>query len=606
MTKEKALEIFAADFMGSSDLKVVEAIKSITRIIMLENKDTLFNENEKADYFYYVVSGNIKLSKISHDGKEIIIRIVHNNEIFAEAVLYGRNTYPVNSTAINKTYLLAINVSGFKELCFTNQEFILKLFVTMSHQLRYFVDMVNDLTSADTTARLLKYLCNLKEKFPNWQFVALDTNVDWSYAVERESVCGKSYIQTSNEEFMDRTCNNEYGWDSSWKNGSQKAVAYYMDPRNFLSERYIFQFEYLKYSTNLANIYPTSIKIILQGAEFYKYHLNLNNDLSLIFNDVGKIVDTNPVFLAARTLQELGASTTLYNLYSGVYPGFEGYYNFYNYGVSDECATENGVTYCGLKYAKDNNWYGLTEAIKGGANFISSSYINKGQYTTYLQKFNVVPTSASNQFIHQFQTNLAAPSSESSSTYKSYSESNLLNESFVFYIPVYTGMDATINNSSGGATGEKPESNLSDLAINTIVTSSGYKYKNGYILGIAVDNDISTVKGVLESVAGYDNVYIMDKNGNKITSGKVATGMKVKITNKTGSETLQIVIKGDTSGDGIINALDLLQVQKYILGTYTLSGVYKEAGDTSEDGAINALDLLQVQKDILGTYEIVQ
>lgn len=164
MTKEKALEIFAADFMGSSDLKVVEAIKSITRIIILENKDTLFNENEKADYFYYVVSGNIKLSKISHDGKEIIIRIVHNNEIFAEAVLYGRNTYPVNSTAINKTYLLAINVSGFKELCFTNQEFILKLFVTMSQQLRYFVDMINDLTSADTTSRLLKYLYNLKEK----------------------------------------------------------------------------------------------------------------------------------------------------------------------------------------------------------------------------------------------------------------------------------------------------------------------------------------------------------------------------------------------------------------------------------------------------------
>lgn len=167
MTKEKALEIFAADFMGSSDLKVVEAIKPITRIIMLENKDTLFNENEKADYFYYVVSGNIKLSKISHDGKEIIIRIVHNNEIFAEAVLYGRNTYPVNSTAINKTYLLAINISGFKELCYTNQEFILKLFVTMSHQLRYFVDMINDLTSADTTSRLLKYLYNLKEKTGN-------------------------------------------------------------------------------------------------------------------------------------------------------------------------------------------------------------------------------------------------------------------------------------------------------------------------------------------------------------------------------------------------------------------------------------------------------
>lgn len=164
MTKEKALEIFTTDFMGTSDLKILEAVKPITRVVTLENKDTLFNENEKADFFYYVINGNIKLSKISHDGKEIIIRIVHNNEIFAEAVLYGRNTYPVNAAAINKTHLLAINVSGFKELCFTNQEFMLKLFIVMSHQLRYFVDMVNDLTSADTTSRLLKYLYNLKEK----------------------------------------------------------------------------------------------------------------------------------------------------------------------------------------------------------------------------------------------------------------------------------------------------------------------------------------------------------------------------------------------------------------------------------------------------------
>ncbi len=164
MTKEKALEIFASKFMGTSDLKIVEAVKPITKVVILENKDTLFNENEKADYFYYVISGNIKLSKINLDGKEMIIRIVHSNEIFAEAMLYGRNTYPVNAVSINKTYLLAISISGFKELCFTNQEFMLKLFITMSHQLRYFVDMVNDLTSADTTSRLLKYLYNLKEK----------------------------------------------------------------------------------------------------------------------------------------------------------------------------------------------------------------------------------------------------------------------------------------------------------------------------------------------------------------------------------------------------------------------------------------------------------
>ena len=449
-------------------------------------------------------------------------------------------------------------------------------------------------------------LCALKERHPNWQFVALQTGIDWSYAVERESSCGKSYVQTSNEEFMDRSCNNQYGWESSWKNASQKAVAYYMDPRNFLSDRFIFQFEYLKYSDSLASIYPNSIKVIISGAEFYKYHLSLNTDLANVFNDVGKEVNTNPIFLSARALQELGSSTSLYNLYSGIYPGFEGYYNFYNYGVSDDCATTNGATYCGLKYAKDNNWFGVYNSIKGGANFISSSYINKGQYTTYLQKFNVVPTSSSNQFIHQYQTNLVAPSSESASTYKSYDESNLLNEAFVFYIPVYNNMDSTINNSSGGATGGEPDSNLSSLPISTIVTSSGFKYQSGYITGIEVGSDVSTIKGVIESIAGYNNITIFDANNNIVSSGTVKTGMKIQIRNTTGSETLQVAIKGDTSGDGIINALDLLQVQKNILGTYSLNGVYAIAGDTSGDGTINALDLLQVQKNILGTYSIVQ
>ena len=67
---------------------------------------------------------------------------------------------------------------------------------------------------------------------------------------------------------------------------------------------------------------------------------------------------------------------------------------------------------------------------------------------------------------------------------------------------------------------------------------------------------------------------------------------------------MSIVVKGDTSGDGIINALDLLQVQKYILGNYDLANEYAQAGDTSGDGTVNALDLLQIQKYILGIYSL--
>ena len=449
-------------------------------------------------------------------------------------------------------------------------------------------------------------LCALKERHPNWQFVALQTGIDWSYAVERESSCGKSYIQTSNEEFMDSSCNNQYAWDSSWKNAHLTAVSYYMDPRNFLSESYIFQFEYLKYSSSLDNYYSSSVLGIIQNSNFYTYHLGLNNNLVDIITAVGKEVDVSPTFLAARIYQELGSGTSLYNLYSGRYEGYEDYYNFYNYGVNDSCATTNGTTYCGLSYAKNNGWKGVTTAIKGGASSISSSYINVGQYTTYLQKFNLIPTNMNQQFTHQFQTNIVAPSSESITSYKSYNEVGLLNQAFVFYIPVFTNMNATISNSNSGGTGEEPSTDPSTMDISTIVTSSGYKYQSGYMTGVEVGSDVSTVKGSLESVAGLNNIIVFDSSGNIINSGIVKTGMKIQINNAYGSETLQIAIKGDTSGDGVINVLDLLQVQKNILGVYNFSGVHKLAADTSGDGIINVLDLLQIQNNILCVSSIYE
>lgn len=164
MDLSKALKIFMDNFINSNDEQIYNNLKQITKIQVLNNKSILFIENQLAEYFYYVVDGNIKLSKLTENGKETIIRIVHNNEIFAEATLYGRKTYPVSAAAINKTYLLAISIKGFQELCSKNNAFVLKLFITMSHQLRYLVDMINDLSSTDTTKRLMKYLYALKEK----------------------------------------------------------------------------------------------------------------------------------------------------------------------------------------------------------------------------------------------------------------------------------------------------------------------------------------------------------------------------------------------------------------------------------------------------------
>lgn len=453
-------------------------------------------------------------------------------------------------------------------------------------------------------------LCSLKEKYPTWNFQPIKIDMDWSYVVERESECTKNYIYKGvyDKTFLDETCTATS--PGGYVAPSQTGVAYYMDPRNSFTEKYLFQFLDQSYDKLLEQNYPSAVETILSGAEFNNYHLNLGNNLKDIIIG-GSIDKASPIAIASKIRIELGVGTSLENLYKGVYDEYDNmyldYYNFFNFGVTDNCVATYGATYCGLNYAYKFGWKGVDAAIKGGINQFSGGYILKDQYTGYFQKFNVATKTEGALFGHQYMTNLAGAMSESGTAYNAYNKNNLLELNLTFKIPIFNKMDASIVNSGNGAVDngdDKPEP--STIPISTIVTSSGYRYTSKYISNIAVGTDVSTTKVTLESVGGNATVSILDASGNVKTSGIIATGDKITINNEENTETLEVVIKGDTSGDGVINALDLLQVQKNILGTYTLTGAYLEAADTSKDGMVNALDLLQIQKSILGTYEIEQ
>lgn len=453
-------------------------------------------------------------------------------------------------------------------------------------------------------------LCQLKEAHPNWVFKPIITGIDWATAVDRESACGVSYISSSVETNIDRSCKNPY--KNTWYPASSSAVAYYMDPRNWLSEKYIFQFEYLKYDSGLSTLYPDASRSIIKNAQFYQYHLGNGIDLGNVINEAcaKDTVNVSPIHISARILQELGNSDSKYNLYSGAYTGdnniYYNYFNFYNFGVTDSCATSYGTTYCGLNYALKNNWLGLSAAIEGGASQIASSYIAKGQYTLYLQRFNVVPTEQNKIFNHQYMTNVAAPSSEAKTTYNSYAAmgGDILNSAFVFYIPIYNNMDNANYSSSSGAQESETSGTLISSDVGTIIKSSGYKTNGNFMTGIQPYTNVQTVISSLESIVGTGNVIIKNQAGNQVTDSYLGTGYIIEIKTEAGTSSLTALLYGDTSGDGIINALDLLQVQKAILSTYSLEGVYASAGDTSRDGKVNALDLLQIQKYILGIYPI--
>ena len=452
-------------------------------------------------------------------------------------------------------------------------------------------------------------ICSLKEKNPTWTFQPVKIELNWDSVVEKESECGKNFISKTiyDDEFFDDTCNKTS--PGGYVAPSKIAIAYYMDPRNAFTEKYVFQFLDQSYDGNLKDNYPKAVETILTGTAFNEYHTSIGNSLKDLII-AGSIDKASPISIASKMRVELGVGTSLENLYKGIYGELEnlyyGYFNFFNFGVTDACVAKKGTTYCGLNYAYKSGWKGVDVAINGGIEQFSKGYIQKGQYTGYFQKFDV--NKLENIASHQYMTNVSGAMSESSTAFSAYEKNNLLDLNLIFKVPVFNNMNATITNSGSGAV-DNPEDNdskPSTIPISTIVTSSGYRYTSKYISNIAVGTEVKDVKSDLESVAGNATVNISDKDGNYVTSGIMKTGYKVSINNQSSTEVLEVIIKGDTSGDGEINALDLLQVVKYISGSYTLEGAYKEAADTSDDNEINALDVLQIVKNISGSYQIIQ
>ena len=91
------------------------------------------------------------------------------------------------------------------------------------------------------------------------------TNLDWNNVIQQESQFGKNLVPKTYSDNWKNTTPGQYNVevDSGWVDSSELAVKYAMDPRNFLNEVRIFQFETLSYNSSTNNI--NSIEKILYG-----------------------------------------------------------------------------------------------------------------------------------------------------------------------------------------------------------------------------------------------------------------------------------------------------------------------------------------------------
>lgn len=282
---------------------------------------------------------------------------------------------------------------------------------------------------------------NLKEKHPNWTFTLFYTKLDWDEVIENEGhkdnvKYPSNLIPDSSEYPEDWKC--EIDKDKKFDNGtwlcaSDKAIKYQMDPRNILTEENIFQFTELKYveeAQTVKGVETITKNSFLEGENIAK---------ALI--EAGKKANVDPYFIASRLIQEQGRKgTTLSKGYQ--YNEENVVYNPFNIGAVGN--SRNEILQNASQYAYEKGWNSLEKAIIGGVEYVKEDYINKGQNTLYLQKFDIVNKDGV-LYKNQYMQNLLAPQSEAKNMLKTYKVSDTVDAKLNFIIPLYEKMPEEIS-----------------------------------------------------------------------------------------------------------------------------------------------------------------
>lgn len=374
------------------------------------------------------------------------------------------------------------------------------------------------------------YLRTLHAKYPNWNFRAARTGLSWNDVLEREGKLGKSLVSLSAPSSWKSQAAGAYdpqtgkytSFDSGgWAAASEKIIAYYLDPRNFINQIGIFQF--LTHTYDAETQTSAGLAAVVSGtfldAAFPETGFATYADALM---EAGRTATVNPYVLASMILVEQGTSGTG-KCISGTVSGYEGYYNYYNIGAyktASMSAVTRGLWYASRSGSYQRPWDGHFASLLGGALFYSENYVKQNKNTLYFKKWNVM-NGLEDVGEGQYMTNVQGAESEAAALRKGYL--SLLDSPMIFEIPIYSGMpDAACRKPSGNNASSQPELPKEEepkIKKEQTVTTNYTRYTRkvtdkGFNLNAKTDGD-----GVLTYASSDDRIASVDQSGQVRVNG---------------------------------------------------------------------------------------
>jgi len=121
-------------------------------------KSIIFSEGDEATGFYILVSGMVKIYKISPDSREQILHIINPRETFAEAAIFIGKSYPAFAETILDSKVIYFEKKRFLKVLENNPKVSLNLIISLSMLLKKMVDLVDNVSLKTVDVRLAEFL----------------------------------------------------------------------------------------------------------------------------------------------------------------------------------------------------------------------------------------------------------------------------------------------------------------------------------------------------------------------------------------------------------------------------------------------------------------
>lgn len=142
----------------------IEDLAMIVTDQVFRKGETIFSEGEDGNGFYVVITGRVKIFKLSAEGKEQILHFFGPGEPFGEVPVFTGQHFPANAEALDESRVFFFPRKSFVDLIKRNPSLALNMLAVLSKRLRRFAALIDDLSLKEVPGRLAAYLLYLSDQ----------------------------------------------------------------------------------------------------------------------------------------------------------------------------------------------------------------------------------------------------------------------------------------------------------------------------------------------------------------------------------------------------------------------------------------------------------